>query len=179
MASPSPALGEPQLGRLYPDTLAALLATRTDLEQKWPRKGRRLDGAFTQHGRTLKLPALPLQLCQQELPADLHLLPPAPCTQSVFSQGSEGRHRHSLGCNVNLLGRLQDSPTSMMVFFCTCCSISDSRIVPAPVLSDEIKHPSCSNLSTFFLTPSLKSNLSHLKIYESDLTPRLRPSQSF
>lgn len=154
-ASPSPTLLEnPSLAILSRHLqgsaqAAALLATRADLEQNWPKRGRRLDASFAQHERTLILRALPLQFQRQEIPADHRLLPPAPCTQSVFSQVYGGSHRHSPGCNMNLLSRLQDSPTSVIFFF--CCSIFDSRIIPAPVLSVEIKHPSCSNLSTFFL----------------------------
>ncbi|EDL94963.1 rCG20466, partial [Rattus norvegicus] len=82
-------------------------------------------------------PALPAGTPKRPAPSA-----PTPCTQSVFSQVFGGSHRHSLGCNRNL-SRLQYFPTSMIFFFC-CCSIFDSRIIPAPVLSVEIKHPSCS-----------------------------------
>lgn len=94
---------------------AALLVTRTDLEQKWPRQGRRLEAAFTQHGRTLNcLPSLSSFASRTSQLTSTFA--PAPCTQSVFAQVSEGSHRNSLGCNMSLLSRVQYSPTSMIFF---------------------------------------------------------------
>lgn len=60
-------------------------------------------------------------LCHQELPAGHHLLHPshphphpAPraslcCAKPVFSLGHVASHRHSRGCNMNLINHLQDS----------------------------------------------------------------------